>query len=112
MGIIEILVYLIGAVFFFSALVFMYYTIINARVMRGSAGYKFMVFGAIGFIIASIITAMSDFFFPVTAYLEYGLAAIWMIGLSLIVAGGFLRSRVFRKSHGVSLFKLPSFRRD
>ena len=91
MGIIEILVYLIGSVFFFSALVFMYYVVVNARVMRGSVGYKFMVFGAIGFVISSIVALVSDFFFQVTAYLGYGLAAICMIGLLLIVAGGFLR---------------------
>ncbi len=107
MGIIEILVYLTGTIFFLTVLIFTYYVVINARLMRGPLRYRLIVFGAIGFVIASIVTVVSIFFFPHTAYLQYGLVAIWMIGFLLIVAGGFLRGRVFRKIHGISLFKFP-----
>lgn len=110
MSIIEILMYSIGAVFFLATLTFARYTIGSVRLMRGPLRYKFMAFGAIGFLIFAIVEAVETLLFPGSG-LGYSATAIWVAGLSLIVAGGFLRGKMFKEVHGVSmskaLFMLP-----
>ncbi|MDH5443426.1 MAG: hypothetical protein OEX16_03885, partial [Hadesarchaea archaeon] len=107
MSIIEILMYSIGAVFFLTTLAFARYTIGSARLMRGPLGHKLMAFGAIGFLIFAIVEAVDIFLFPGSG-LVYGAAAIWVAGLSLIVAGGFLWCKMIKEVRGVSMFKVLS----
>ncbi|MBU4190375.1 MAG: hypothetical protein KJ886_05220, partial [Candidatus Thermoplasmatota archaeon] len=64
MSIIEILMYSIGSIFFFSTLAFTYYSIKCAKIMKGALGRRIMVLGAVLFIVSGIIGAIDAFFFP------------------------------------------------
>ncbi|MBU2565556.1 MAG: hypothetical protein KJ655_04815, partial [Candidatus Thermoplasmatota archaeon] len=104
MSIIEIFMYSIGSVFFFSALAFTYYSIQCARVMRGALGRKMMACGALLFIIAGIIGAIDAFFFPGSG-LVYCSFSVWITALITLLIGGFLAGKAIQKVYPVPLIK-------
>jgi PAS domain S-box-containing protein len=105
MGTIEIIFYLFGTVFFFSALAFAHYSFKNAQLMRGPLGHRLMAIGGVLFVAATMVGAVDHFVLPGSGlvYVEF---FIWIAGLSAIVSGGALRAKEIRRVHRGSLFQL------
>ena len=99
---IQIFFYVLGSVFFFSALVFAYYAFTNARLLRGALGHQYSAWGGCLFTAAAIIGAVDHFLFPGSGmvYVEF---VIWITGLAAIIAGGWLRAREIQKVSRASL---------
>lgn len=104
MSITEILMYSIGSIFFFSVLIFTYYSFQCARVMKGAKGRRVMAYGAVLFIVAGIVGAIDAFFFPDSG-LVYGAFSVWIIALITFFSGGFLVGKTIQGAFHVSLIK-------
>ncbi len=105
MGTIEIIFYLFGTIFFFSALAFAHYSFKNARMMRGPLGHQLMAMGGVLFVVATMVGAVDHFVLPGSGlvYVEF---FIWIAGLSAIASGGALRAKEIRRVHQVSLSRV------
>jgi PAS domain S-box-containing protein len=105
MGTMEIIFYLFGTIFFFSALAFAHYSFKNAQLMRGPLGHRLMAMGGVLFVAASMVGAVDHFVLPGSGlvYVEF---FIWIAGLSAIVSGGALRAKEIRRVHQVSLSRI------
>ncbi len=105
MGTLNILLYLFGTVFFFSALMFAYYGFKTARLMRGGIGHQLMAIGGIHFIATTIIGAADHFFFPGSG-LVYAEFLVWLFGLTMIVVGGVLRAKRIQRVYPVHVLRI------
>ncbi len=100
------IIYPIWATYFIFELIFAYYTIKNAKTIKGSAGRQTMAISAILFICASIIDAV-DAIFIIDNELNYLSAFfVWIIALSSLIYGGYLVAQEIRVVYPLSLIEL------
>lgn len=105
MATLDILIYVIGSLFFFSAATFAYYSIKNTRRMSCPIGCKMMSAAAILFIVSAFIGAVELLIFPGSnlAFLQF---FTWIVALSFLLVGEILRAYYFKKMYQTSLLRL------
>ncbi len=97
MTITEGLVYLFAAALILPVIAFIGYTIGNARLMRESAGHKFMAAGASIMAASLIIGAVFLLGIFTGTIALFTMVSVWAFGFVLVVAGGVFHIRVLRR---------------
>ena len=104
MSLIDTLMYSIGSVFLIFALIFTYYSVQLAKLMKGSRGRHLMSVGAVLFIVAGMIYSL-DAFFPRRG-LHLSAFIVWMVALFTLIYGEFLVGRAIQKVYRSSLLRI------
>ena len=105
MSLIDILMYFTRSFFIILVLLFTYYSLQNAKLMKGSKGRQVMAAGAMLFLVASVIGTVDAFFFPGNG-LHLSVFFVWMVALSTLIYGGVLVGNAIQKVYPHSLLKI------
>ncbi|MEW6592313.1 MAG: hypothetical protein AB1305_01285 [Candidatus Hadarchaeota archaeon] len=103
----ELIVYLLGAIFGAANIVFAAYAIRNTRKLKDPFGHRLRTFGAILFSSLLVVGAANDL---LGFKLETAMIFLWMAGLMFLGVGAAARFFVLRGVHKASVSKVFSFR--
>ncbi|MGQ9609091.1 MAG: PAS domain-containing hybrid sensor histidine kinase/response regulator [bacterium] len=101
------IIYPTWAIYFIFQIIFTYYTIRNAKIMKGSAGRQIMAISAILFISASIIDAVDAIFLTNNELNYLSAFFVWIIALSTFIYGGYLVAQDIKTVYPFHLLELP-----
>ncbi len=99
-------IYPVWAIYFIFELIFTYYTIRNAKAMKGSVGRQIMAIGAILFVSATIIDAIDAIFIHDNEWNYISAFFVWIIALFTSIYGGYLVAKDIQAVYPLSLMKL------
>ncbi|MFC1717112.1 histidine kinase dimerization/phosphoacceptor domain -containing protein [Candidatus Poribacteria bacterium] len=94
--------YFAGCTFLVLVGMFAYRSLRNAKVMKGSAGRRYIAIGAVLFVLASIMDGLAMFEFP-SMKLRFSAFFIWVIATCILLYAGFLIGRAIRRMYPGSL---------
>ncbi len=101
----NIIIYIFGFIFSIFALIFLYYSIQNAKLMKGSMGRQIMAFGSVLFIFAIMITIIDVFLLPAYGAFLNALI-IWFGALFTFGYGMFMVGKDIQNVYRVSLLRI------
>lgn len=105
MNLINVLVFIIGGLFFIFAAILAYYSLRNARFMIGSRGRQIIALGAVLFLVAAIAEATDILLLP-NIGLHLSALSLFVIALSTFMYGSFLTAKAIQKVYSGSLIKI------
>ncbi|MEW6222215.1 MAG: hypothetical protein AB1476_02685 [Candidatus Hadarchaeota archaeon] len=104
--ILELMVYLLGAMFGTANVVFTAYAVKNTRKLKDPFGHRLRTFGAIFFLALLAVGAGNDIF---GFKLETAMTFLWMAGIMFLGIGAAARFFALREVHKTSVFKVFTF---
>lgn len=105
MNLIDIFLYFTEGVFLLFAIMFAYYSLQRAKLIKGSRGHQIMAVGALLLIIISILASVDIFFFP-SSRLGLTVFSAWTGALFVLVYGGLLIGKSIQGAYGNSWLKM------
>ncbi len=105
MNLIDILMYSIGSIGFIFALMFTYYSLQAAKLMKGSRGHQLTTVSAMLFIVVSVMGILDALFIPARG-LYLSVFFVWIVALFTLIYGGFLGGKAIQKVYPGSLLKI------
>lgn len=105
MNLIDIFLYCIEGVFFIFAIIFAYYSLVKARLVKDSRGHKIITVGALLLIIVSVIGSVDSFFFPGSG-VRLTVFFMWIGALFVLVYGNLLIGKSIQRTYNRPLLKM------
>ncbi len=102
MNLTNVLMFIIGGLFFIFAAILSYYSLRNARSMIGSRGRQLIALGAVLFIVAAITEAADILLLP-NIGLHLSAFSVFLIALATFIYGSFLNAKAIQKVYSGSL---------